>query len=81
VKPVAGGERDNPEAPDKANDNGAEAQPKRSAIVTSKPKRKHAQLLTHLPNDDETEAENRQRGDAAGALWRELVRRVRETRG
>jgi hypothetical protein len=56
------------QTPDKANDNGPE-QPRRPAIVEPKRKRGDAPDLTA----DEVQ----RRGDAAQALFREIVRRTR----
>jgi hypothetical protein len=51
------------------------AEARKSAIVTIR-SRKHA-MLAHLL-EDLTPEEHRRRGDAADALFREVVRRVRE---
>lgn len=60
------------QTPEKANDSGQE-QPRRSAIVT--PKGKRISLFGDAP--DMTPEEHRRRGDAADALFREIVRRAR----
>jgi hypothetical protein len=52
------------------NDNGD----RKSAIVTAK--NPHRRRYADVP--DMTPEEHKRRGDAADALWRELVRRVRE---
>jgi len=57
--------------PAPANDAG------KSAIVTVR-RRKHA-ALSHL-FEEMTPEEHKRRGAAADALWREMVRRVREDR-
>jgi hypothetical protein len=60
------------QTPDKASDNGQEQPPARSAIV--EPKRKRTSVVGDAP--DPTPEDLKQAGDAADALWRELVRRA-----
>ena len=65
----ARGERNKPKPPP-ANDDEKPA-PKQPAIVTTRPRRGRFGDV-----EDLTPEEHRRRGDAAEALWRELVRRA-----
>ncbi len=60
------------QTPEKANDNGPE-QPRRSAIV--EPKRKRSSIFGDAPDPNPEEVQRQ--GDAADALFREIVRRTR----
>jgi hypothetical protein len=51
------------------------AQPTPAIVTAKNPHRRHGRF-GDVP--DMTPEENKQRGEAADALWRELVRRVRE---
>ena len=67
---------DKPAPPPPANDDD-KPPPKPAAIVTARQPKKAASLPAGLLAD--TDADHQHRGDAADALWREIVRRVHAT--